>query len=327
MSGKAPIDIVKSQNGQSKVFMRLLLAFFLIFQVLYMAFLFDNLKHLELANAIQKECGASPMERETRRYQIYTHYNLADVSLWESSLNFGWVLLVLVMIVTAVFLTQGKIIWTFELAVVSIIAVIFLIINLYILKTRFEFDVTNIFRSLSLSPKEKPCAGMNLFDLGAIGGKSKDNTFCSHTQGLSVYYKDLTNKIRDVVECTPPANEQSTSTTCPFVMDTGLRKAILRRLVAVEKEYLSPDEAEVRLNKMLQERDYYQLMSYLKLEAQEKDLRNFRISEHELQDLTFSDAYEPLKDKIIKLIAISYVPISILVYVFLLHPTFVSYAN
>lgn len=316
----------------SKVFLRLLLGFFLFFHIIYMAFLFNNLTNVELANAVQNECGNSPMERETRRYQIFRHFNFADNSLWESALNFGWVLLILVLVIAGVFYTQGKIVWSFKLTVISTVAIVFIAINLYILKTRFEFHLSNLFRSLSLTRPEKPCAGtgLSLFDMSTAssgaksGGRRADATFRTQTLSVATLYRDLRNKMRNAVECVPLKNGKS-SQTCPFILSKWLRKSLLRRIVATEKDYLSPAEAEVKLNKLFHDRDYYQLMSYLKLGEGEKDLKDFHVTQHELQDLTFADPYEAIKERLMKLIVVSYVPIAIVTYVLVLHPTFSSY--
>lgn len=313
------------------LFTRVILIFFLIFHLLVMAFFFKNMSVVETADAVMKECGLAPMERETRRYQLFTYYNHADTSLWEYAINFAWLLLVLVLLVTLVFATQGKIAIRFKLGLLIAVATIFLVVDLYLVKTRFKFNITNLFRSFSIPVMKSECDSSDMALLQGLGGSghAEDASLTAVTAGLSVFYRDLANKIRDVIECSPSPNakNKAQNSGCPYDMPLRLKKALIRRIMAWETGYISPDEAALRLAKMIKAREFYQLLSYLKLQEQETDLKDLQIGAHELQDLTFADPYDALKSRIQALLIISYVPIVVLIYVWVIHPRFAAIRN
>lgn len=313
------------------LFTRVVLIIFLLFHLLVMAFFFQNLSVVETADAVMKECGLAPMERETRRYQLFAYYNNADTSLWEYVINFAWLILVLVLLVTLVFATQGKIVVGFKLGFLMVLATIFLVVDLYLVKTRFKFNITNLFRSFSMPVVKSECDSSDMLllqGLGGTAGANEDLSLSAATSGLSVYYRDLTNKIRDVIECSPsPSSTRGAGSGCPYDMPLRLKKALIKRIMVSDAGYVSPDEAALRLAKMIKDREFYKLVSYLKLQEQQTDLKDLRISAHELQDLTFADPYDALKSRIQTLLAISYVPIVVLIYVWVVHPRFARYRN
>jgi len=92
--------------------------------------------------------------------------------------------------------------------------------------------------------------------------------------------------------------------------------------MASTEEYIGPAEAQIKLDEILTRQDYYEFMSYLKLEKLQLDLKEFGINAHELEDLAFADAYRPIKDRVLKNIAVSYIPIVLLIYIFVIHPRY-----
>jgi len=319
--------MLSDQNRYGKIFFRVLLSIFIVFHVLYMVFLFENLKQLELSKSIEAECvegGSSPMEMETRRYQIYKYYNLHDFSLWESALNITWLFVGLVMIMTIVFVSQGKILWNMDFTIIFSIAILFMALDLYILKSRFNFSLTNLFSTFSFKgPESNTC---NAFacslngisrDGRAVRGKD-DLTLRADTQRIVTYYKDLASRLKDRITCTSPIP----SSKCPYIMSVRLKRLLLARIMASTEEYIGPAEAQIKLDEILTRQDYYEFMSYLKLEKLQLDLKEFGINAHELEDLAFADAYRPIKDRVLKNIAVSYIPIVLLIYIFVIHPRY-----